>query len=134
MTGSRLQAGAHYERDARLSSVPSMTAGQHPRLADAFPDLTAEIITLMREQNQNDPLAGTVEDLLFYGVCTCSATCANLLTAPLGSSGSWMVQLERNGEDVVWLSLDPTAATITSIEVLDGRDLGPASRRRSVSA
>ncbi|GLX09846.1 hypothetical protein [Microbispora sp. NBRC 16548] len=109
-----------------------MTAGQHPRLADVFPDLTAEIISLLRE-DENDPLADTVEDLLFYGACTCRSTCTNLLTAPRGSSGCWVVQLERNGEDVIWLSLDPTATTITDIEVCDGRDLGPASRRRSVS-
>ncbi|MBB2748751.1 UNVERIFIED_ORG: hypothetical protein FHR35_008654 [Microbispora rosea subsp. rosea] len=57
-----------------------MTAGQHPRLADVFPDLTAEIISLLRE-DENDPLADTVEDLLFYGMCTCRSTCTNLLTA-----------------------------------------------------
>ncbi|MEU4234776.1 hypothetical protein AB0F17_61775 [Nonomuraea sp. NPDC026600] len=36
-----------------------------------------------------------------------------------------MVQLERHGEGVIWLSLDPSATAITDIEVLDGRDLGP---------
>ncbi|GII52404.1 hypothetical protein Pth03_07930 [Planotetraspora thailandica] len=111
-----------------------MTAGQHPHLVDVFPDLTADIIALLRVQNENDPLADAVEDLLFYGVCTCSATCTNLLTAPPGSSSSWMVELERDGESVIWLSLNPTATAITDIEVLDGRDLGPASRRGDVSA
>ncbi|MEW9527394.1 hypothetical protein [Microbispora sp. NPDC049125] len=110
-----------------------MTTEPHPRLADVFPDLTAEIITLLGEQDENGPLAGKVGGLLFYGACTCSSMCTNLLTAPPGSSGSWMVQLKRNGEDVILLSLDPTATTITDIEVLDGRDLGPTSRRRSVS-
>jgi hypothetical protein len=38
-----------------------------------------------------------------------------------------MSQLQRDGEDVIWLSLDPTATTVTDIEVLDGRDLGPAA-------
>ncbi|WP_182886491.1 hypothetical protein [Microbispora sp. H10885] len=109
-----------------------MTAGQYPRLADVFSGLTAEIIALLREQNENDSLVDVVEDLPFYGVCTCSFTCTNLLTAPLGSSGTWIVRLERDGEDVIWLSLAPTGTTITAIEVLDGRDLGPASRRRSV--
>jgi len=45
-----------------------------------------------------------------------------------------MVELECDGEDVIWLSLNPTATAITDIEVLDGRDLGPASRRGDVSA
>ncbi|WP_152990540.1 hypothetical protein [Sphaerimonospora mesophila] len=40
-----------------------------------------------------------------------------------------MVRLERGGEDIVWLSLDSTATTITDIEVLDGRDL---ARRAAV--
>ncbi|MBO4273026.1 hypothetical protein [Microbispora triticiradicis] len=111
-----------------------MTTEPHPRLADVFPDLATEIITLLREQDENDPLADTVEDLLFYGVCTCKPTCTNLLTALRGSSGCWVVQLEHDGEDVIWLSLDPTATAITDIEVLDGRDLGPASRRQSASA
>ncbi|TQS18091.1 hypothetical protein [Microbispora hainanensis] len=110
-----------------------MTAEPHPRLTDVFPDLAAEIITLLREQDESDPLADTVKDLLFYGVCTCKPTCANLLTAPPGSSGCYVVQLERDGDHVVWLSLDSTATKITDIEVLDGRDLGPASRRQSPS-
>lgn len=106
-----------------------MTAGQRPRLADVFPDLAADIVALLRAGNDGDPLADSVEDLPFHGVCMCSATCTNLLTAPPGSSGSRMVQLERDGEDVIWLSLDPSATAITDIEVLDGRDLGPAGRQ-----
>ncbi|MFI6451792.1 hypothetical protein ACIBF6_09580 [Streptosporangium amethystogenes] len=106
-----------------------MTVGRYPRLVHVFPELAADIVTLLRAEDENHSLANTIEDLLFYGVCTCSATCTNLLTAPPGSSGSWMVQLEQNSEDVIWLSLDPTATTITDIEVLDGRDLGSAGRR-----
>ncbi|MEU1567135.1 hypothetical protein ABZ504_43400, partial [Streptomyces mirabilis] len=60
---------------------------------------------------------------------TCTATCINLLTAPHGSSGSSMIQLERDGMDVIWLSLHPSRITITDIEVLDGRDLGPSAQR-----
>ncbi|MFE5033428.1 hypothetical protein [Streptomyces sp. NPDC056683] len=53
----------------------------------------------------------------------------NLLTAPPGSAGSSMIQLERDGVDIIWLSLDPCRTTITDIEVLDGRDLGPGAQR-----
>ncbi|MFF3440052.1 hypothetical protein [Streptosporangium sp. NPDC002721] len=106
-----------------------VTTGRLPRLMDVFPGLVTDIVALLRAEDENDPLADTVEGLSFHGVCTCSATCANLLTAPPGSSGSRMVQLERDGEDVIWLSLDPSATAITDIEVLDGRDLGPAGRR-----
>ncbi|MER6950710.1 hypothetical protein ABT294_42500 [Nonomuraea sp. NPDC000554] len=106
-----------------------MAAAHHPRLAEVFPGLAADIIALLRAEDEGDPLADTVEDLLFYGVCTCTPTCTNLLTALPGSSGFWVVQLERDGEDVIWLSLNPTATVITDIEVLDGRDLGAAGHR-----
>jgi hypothetical protein len=76
------------------------------------------MVLLLRAEDADHPLAGTIEDLLFYGLCSCSPTCTNLLTAPFGSSGSWVAQLEREGEDVIWLSLDPSATTVTGIEVL----------------
>ena len=78
---------------------------------------------------EGDELADVVNGLRYYGPCSCSPTCTNLLTAPFGSSGDRMSQLQCEGEDVIWLSLDPSATTITDIEVLDGRDLGPASQR-----
>jgi hypothetical protein len=104
-----------------------MTTAQHQRLVDVFPELAAEIIALLRADGDTT-LAGVVDGLLYHGPCTCSPTCANLLTAPVGSSGSSMAELERDGEVVIWLSLDPAGTTITAIEVLDGRDLGPAAR------
>ncbi|WP_159056301.1 hypothetical protein [Streptomyces sp. DSM 15324] len=104
-----------------------MTDGPYPRLADVFPALAAEIAELLRAEGE--PLAEVVANLPYHGPCTCSPTCVNLLTAPPGSSGSSMIQLERDGTDVFWLSLDPSLATITDIEVMDGRDLGPGARR-----
>lgn len=106
-----------------------MTTVQYPRLVDVFPELAAEIVELLRADD-DDALADVVGDLRYLGPCTCSPTCSNLLTAPAGSSGFSMAQLGRDGEDVIWLSLDPTMTTITDIEVLDGRDLGPAAGRR----
>ncbi|MFF4517703.1 hypothetical protein [Streptomyces mirabilis] len=101
--------------------------GLYPQLADAFPALASEIAELLCAEGE--PLAEAVADLPYYGPCTCTATCINLLTAPHGSSGSSMIQLERDGMDVIWLSLDPSRTTITDIEVLDGRDLGPSAQR-----
>ncbi|MER7282155.1 hypothetical protein ABT369_47780 [Dactylosporangium sp. NPDC000244] len=66
-----------------------------------------------------DPLAGTVGDLRYYGRCTCTETCSNPLTAPTGSAGPHLAQLERNGTDVIWLSLNPSGTTVVDIEVLD---------------
>ncbi|MFD7517733.1 hypothetical protein ACFV85_23355 [Streptomyces niveus] len=109
-----------------------MTAAQYPRLADVFPELVAEIVLLLRAEP--DPLAEVIDRLLYYGPCTCTPTCINLLTAPFGSSGSQMSQLQRDGEDVIWLSLDPSATGVTDIEALDGRDLGPAARRGTATA
>jgi hypothetical protein len=104
-----------------------VTDGLYPQLADAFPALASEIAELLRAEGE--PLAEAVAALPYYGPCTCTGTCINLLTAPHGSSGSSMIQLERDGMDVIWLSLDPSRATITDIEVLDGRDLGPSVQR-----
>lgn len=109
-------------------TVPCVvTDALYPRLGDAFPALAAEIADLLRAEGE--PLADVVADLPYHGPCTCTATCVNLLTAPLGSSGSSMIQLERDGIDVIWLSLDPSRTTITDIEVLDGRDLDPSAPR-----
>ncbi|MGY5087754.1 hypothetical protein ACWCXM_22945 [Streptomyces sp. 900105755] len=104
-----------------------MTVGLYPRLADAFPALATEIAELLR--TEGEPPAEVIADLSYYGPCTCTATCSNLLTAPPGSAGSSMIRLERDGVDIIWLSLDPSRTTITDIEVLDGRDLGPGAQR-----
>ncbi|MFF5145174.1 hypothetical protein ACFY6U_36595 [Streptomyces sp. NPDC013157] len=104
-----------------------VTDGLHPRLADAFPALATEIAELLCAEGE--PLAEVVAGLPYYGPCTCTATCTNLLTAPPGSSGFSMIQLERDGMDIIWLSLDPSRTTITDIEVLDGRDLGLNTQR-----
>ncbi|MER5450517.1 hypothetical protein ABT052_40605 [Streptomyces sp. NPDC002766] len=86
--------------------------------------LAAEIAELLRAEGA--PLAEAVADLSYCGPCTCIVTCINLLTAPPGSS---VIQLERDGMDIIWLSLGPSRTTVTGIEVLDGRDLGPLSRQ-----
>lgn len=52
-----------------------------------------------------------------------------LLDEQIGSSGSSMIQLERDGMDIVWLSLDRSRTTITGMEVLDGHDLGPNAQQ-----
>nr|BFE65108.1 hypothetical protein GCM10020063_096340 [Dactylosporangium thailandense] len=93
-------------------------------MAEVFPTLAAEIDRLLRLDDPSHPLAGTVGSLRFYGRCPCTATCTNLLTAPPGSAGPYLVQLERDGMDVIWLSLDPTGTTVVDIEVLDRNGLG----------
>jgi hypothetical protein len=94
-------------------------------MAVAFPGLVAEIDRLLRTADPSHPLAGTFEALRYHGRCACTPTCGNILTAPAGSSGPYLIQLERDGADVVWLSLDPTGTSIVDIEVLDtsGLDL-----------
>jgi hypothetical protein len=94
-------------------------------MLEVFPKLVAEIDRLLRLDDPLHPLIGTVGALRFHGRCTCAATCDNLLTAPAGSSGSSLLQLERDGIDVIWLNLDPTRKTVAAIEVLDpiGLDL-----------
>lgn len=75
-----------------------------------------------------DPvLAGVVGGLRYFGRCTCSPTC--LLTAPRGSPCFSVAESERDADVVMWLWLDATATTITHIEIIDGRTLGPAARQ-----
>jgi hypothetical protein len=88
-------------------------------MAEASPELVAEIDRLLRLDDPEHPLIGTVGGLRYRGRCTCTETCNNLLTAPAGSAGPYVAQLERDGTDVIWLSLDPTCTTVVDIEVLD---------------
>jgi hypothetical protein len=97
-------------------------------VAEVFPALTADILRLL---NPDDAvLIRQVPTLRYYGACTCTPTCHNLLTAPQGSPTPYLRELEENSEPVLWLSLDPSATIIVDIEVLDGRDLGPMSGQR----
>ncbi|GAA2611977.1 hypothetical protein SMC26_10325 [Actinomadura fulvescens] len=50
-----------------------MTDAALPLVADVFPDLAADVVELLRADD--DPLAETIAGLPFYGVCTCSSTC-----------------------------------------------------------
>ncbi|MFE7707278.1 hypothetical protein ACFU6I_16045 [Streptomyces sp. NPDC057486] len=93
------------------------------RLKDAYPDLVAEITELLRASQPGDPLADSIVDLPFYGVCSCSPTCEILLTKPSPVVAPWIVVLEREGEAVFFLGIDQSQATVSSVEVLDGRDL-----------
>ncbi|GAA0442715.1 hypothetical protein Acor_79770 [Acrocarpospora corrugata] len=92
------------------------------RLAEVYPQLTATITALLGA----DPLAATVGDLPYLGRCTCTPTCAHLLTAPPGTPGPRVVQLERDGADVIWLSVSPSGTEIVGVEVLDEISHAPA--------
>ncbi|MGW2827664.1 hypothetical protein [Streptomyces sp. NPDC001286] len=104
-----------------------MTAEDLPLLADVFPELTADILRLLGPDDT--VLIEQVPALRYHGVCTCTATCSNLLTAPQGAPAPYLCELMEHDESVIWLSLDPTATAIVDIEVLDGRDLGHAVQR-----
>lgn len=112
--------GARDSRDA-------MTAQGLPLLADVFPELTADILRLLDPEDK--VLIEQIPALRYHGVCTCTPTCRNLLTAAQGSPTPYLCELTEHDEVVIWLSLDPTATVIVDIEILDGRDLGPAAQR-----
>ncbi|WP_062430874.1 hypothetical protein [Herbidospora daliensis] len=85
------------------------------RLKEVHPRLTAAIVDLLG----GDPLATTVDELPYFGVCACSRGCRNLLTSPPGSASPRSLPLLLAGTEVIGLSLDPTGTAITDIEVLD---------------
>jgi hypothetical protein len=99
-----------------------MPAGQYPRLAEVYPGLVTEIAAMLRTNYGEDALAEAVEELHFYGPCDPGC----LMTAPPGSATPFVFTLEQDDEAVFLLNLDPTATTVTHIEVLDGRELGHA--------
>ncbi|MFD6162896.1 hypothetical protein ACFWF7_41350 [Nocardia sp. NPDC060256] len=98
-----------------------MTAVQFPRLAEVLPGLANEVAELLAVEDAR--LARTVQNLRFYGRCTCTPTCPVLLTAPVGSPSTGVIVLERDGQTLALLNFDPAARSVTGIEVLDGRDL-----------
>ncbi|AYF75906.1 hypothetical protein D7D52_20995 [Nocardia yunnanensis] len=102
-----------------------MTAVQLPRLAEVFPGLATEVTELLVDEDAR--LARTIQDLRFYGRCTCTPTCPVLLTAPVGSPSPGIIVLERDGETIALLNFDPEQRSVTGIEVLDGRDLSVPS-------
>ncbi|KAB2344134.1 hypothetical protein [Actinomadura rudentiformis] len=65
----------------------------------------ADSVHLLRADGDGDSLADTVQDLSFLDRCTCSATCTNLLTAPVGSPCLYLVELGHGDEVAIWLSL-----------------------------
>jgi hypothetical protein len=97
-----------------------------PLFADVFPELAADILRLL--EPDGGVLSEQIPTLRYYGVCTCTATCHNLLTAPQGSPTPYVCELEEDDEVVIWLNLDPTGTVIFDIEVLDGRSLEPRYR------
>lgn len=103
---------------------PHVDDRDRPLMKVAFPDLVAEIDRLLHIADPSHPLAGTVGELRYHGRCVCTPTCGNILTAPAGSAGTHLVQLERDDEDVIWLSLDPACTAVVDIEVLDETGLG----------
>lgn len=98
-----------------------MTEVPFPRLAEVFPGLAIEVAQLLVAEDTR--LARTIQDLRFYGRCTCTPTCPVLLTAPFGSPSPGVIELERDGEPIALLNFDPAGRSVTGIEVLDGRDL-----------
>ncbi|MFF3225819.1 hypothetical protein ACFYV7_23685 [Nocardia suismassiliense] len=98
-----------------------MTAVQFRRLAEVFSDLADEIAELLEPEDAD--LARTVPDLRFHGRCACKPTCTVLLTAASGSPTPYVLTLERGGEPVMMLDLDPSGSTVTGIEIMDGREL-----------
>ncbi|MEV5750141.1 hypothetical protein AB0L00_20160 [Actinoallomurus sp. NPDC052308] len=93
--------------------------------------MVSDIVEALRIEGAPTSFIGTFENLPFYGRCpSCGSHC--LLTAPLGTPWPAMTEVERDGEPIALLSLnvDPSnnrITAITHVEVVDGRDLGPAS-------
>jgi hypothetical protein len=89
-----------------------------PCLGDVCPDLVQDIVTLLRDASPGDPVADSIADLPFHGVCR-----GYVLTAPKGAFTPSVMELERGDEVVIMLGIDPSHSVVTWVDVLDGRDL-----------
>ncbi|MBT2453146.1 hypothetical protein J7F03_40270 [Streptomyces sp. ISL-43] len=89
-----------------------------PHLGDVCPDLVKDVVTLLRESSPGDPIAGSIADLPFHGVCR-----GYVLTAPKGAPTPSVIELELGDEAVFLLGIDPSHSVVTWVDVLDGRDL-----------
>jgi hypothetical protein len=95
-------------------------------MATVFPDVTARVVALLKQMGHSD-LADSLAGQPFYGRCHCRPGCSFVLTAPPGSSGSFMVWLEIAGDPVGEVSLDPEAQTITDLDISDPETFGISS-------
>ncbi|MFF7278438.1 hypothetical protein [Streptomyces griseorubiginosus] len=89
-----------------------------PRLGDVCPDLVKDVVTLLREASPGDPIADSIADLPFHGVCR-----GYVLTAPEGAPTPSVMELERGDEAVFLVGIDPSDSVVTWVDVLDGRVL-----------
>jgi hypothetical protein len=99
-------------------------ASEPPRMADAFPEMTAEIIEMLRDEGWDD-LATQFEGLRYHGRCQRTLTCPCLATNGEGRTGSAVIMLERDEECLFWLHMDDDATTVLAVEVLDGGSTSP---------
>ncbi|MEU0031097.1 hypothetical protein [Streptomyces sp. NPDC006335] len=89
-----------------------------PRLGDVSPDLVKDVVTLLREASPQDPIADSIADLPFHGVCH-----GYVLTAPEGTPTPSVMELEQGDEAAFLVRLDPSHSVVTWLDVLDGRDV-----------
>ena len=106
-----------------------MASDDRPRMAESFPCLTADIVDLLLMNHSTASQADAFGDLPYFGQCTCSPTCGNILTAPQGSPGGCFIDLEFCGDSVAWLNLDTDLVSVTSVEILEPEAFGHQARR-----
>ncbi|MBL7497986.1 hypothetical protein I6A84_01480 [Frankia sp. CNm7] len=89
-----------------------------PRLRDVYSDLVDDLVTMLREACSEDPIADSIADLPFHGVCR-----GYVLTAPEASPTPSVMEVGRGDEVIFLLGLDPSHSVVTWIDVLDGHGL-----------
>ncbi|MDI2128143.1 hypothetical protein [Yinghuangia seranimata] len=97
--------------------------GEVPLFREAFPEMTAEIVEMLRAEG-DEAFADQIAELRYYGRCLCTPTCKGLSTDSRRRGSGLMVILPTE-EPVFWLDVDDAGTTVLAIEVLDGRAVEP---------
>jgi hypothetical protein len=85
-------------------------------MADLLPEITSLVVDILRDLGESE-LAARLPEQRFHGRCRCRADCTYAMSAPPGSSGTFMLWLELGGEILGEASLDPDCTMITNFTI-----------------
>ncbi|WP_212825431.1 hypothetical protein [Polymorphospora rubra] len=85
-------------------------------MADVLPQVTSVMVDILDELGEPE-LAAALPDQRFHGRCRCRPDCRFALTAPPGSSGTYMLWLESADETLGEADLDPDCSMVTAFNI-----------------
>ncbi len=75
-------------------------------MAGAHSDVTRKLVQMLRTMGHHE-LANQLPNQPLHGRCACTPACTSALTAPPGSSGTYLIWLELGSETIGQASHNP---------------------------